>query len=69
MITQARHTEARVPGCLAIHADTWLTPLPALCSSWQLAKSGNDRDSKGFPIQQPPGGQRFTGGGFSLSTG
>merc|ERR1712070_101309 len=35
----------------------------------QLAKSGNDRDSKGFPIQQPPGGQRFTGGGFSLSTG
>merc|ERR1711898_63700 len=22
----------------------------------QLAKSSNDRDSKGFPIQQPPGG-------------
>merc|ERR1719181_2232143 len=35
----------------------------------QLAKSGGDRDSKGFPIQQAPGGQRFTGGGFSLSTG
>jgi hypothetical protein len=35
----------------------------------QLAKSGGERDSKGFPIQQAPGGQRFTGGGFSLSTG
>ncbi len=35
----------------------------------QLAKSATDRDAKGFPIQQPAGGQRFTGGGFSLSTG
>mmetsp|Transcript_9189 Transcript_9189/g.18313 ORF Transcript_9189/g.18313 Transcript_9189/m.18313 type:complete len:872 (-) Transcript_9189:80-2695(-) len=35
----------------------------------QLAKAGGERDAKGFPIQQPAGGQRFTGGGFSLSTG
>lgn len=35
----------------------------------QLGKTAGDRDARGFPIQQPPGGQRFTGGGFSLSTG
>uniref|UniRef100_A0A7S4K395 Cilia- and flagella-associated protein 58 central coiled coil domain-containing protein n=1 Tax=Guillardia theta TaxID=55529 RepID=A0A7S4K395_GUITH len=35
----------------------------------QLAKSTGERDSKGFPVHQAPGGQRFTGGGFSLSTG
>ena len=35
----------------------------------QLARSGGERDSKGFPIHAPPGGARFTGGGFSLSTG
>ena len=35
----------------------------------QLAKSGAERDSKGFPVHQPPGAPRFTGGGFSLSQG
>ena len=40
-----------------------------LLNAVQLAKSTGERDSKGFPVHQAPGGQRFTGGGFSLSTG
>ena len=35
----------------------------------QLQTNKQDVDQRGFRVAQPPSGARFTGGGFSLSTG